>query len=84
MEKKGGLYIPHSGYLFFSERILIANIIAWPFAWYFVNKWLQNFACQVNISILIFLVTGVFALVMALLTVSYQAQKLLKQIPQML
>jgi putative ABC transport system permease protein len=53
--------------------VLIANIIAWPIALYAMNKWLQNFAYRISIEWWIFLLAGTLALVIALLTVSYQA-----------
>ena len=58
-----------------SKWVLLANIIAWPFAYYLMNKWLQNFAYRINIGLGIFLASGMTALVIALLTVSYQSIK---------
>ena len=55
--------------------IFVANIIAWPIAYYFIDRWLQNFAYRINIGLGIFLVSGMIALVIALLTVSYQTIK---------
>ena len=55
--------------------VFIANIIAWPIAYYFIDRWLQNFAYRINIGLGIFLVSGMIALVIALLTVSYQTIK---------
>jgi len=55
--------------------VCIANIIAWPIAYYFMNKWLQNFAYRINIGLGIFLASGMIALVIALLTVSFQSIK---------
>ncbi len=52
--------------------ILIANLIAWPLAWYAMNKWLQNFAYRIDLTIWPFLLAGVSALVIALLTISFQ------------
>ncbi|MDP8220096.1 MAG: ABC transporter permease [Candidatus Stygibacter frigidus] len=57
----------------FSRWILLANIIAWPFAWYFMSKWLQNFAYRIDISILYFILAGMMALLIALITVGCQA-----------
>jgi len=54
---------------------LIANIIAWPIAWYAINKWLQGFAYRVDMTISPFILSGVLALTIALLTVSFQAVK---------
>jgi putative ABC transport system permease protein len=55
--------------------VIVANIIAWPIAYYFMNKWLYNFAYRINIGLGIFLASSVIALVIALLTVSYQTIK---------
>ena len=57
----------------FSKWVLIANIIAWPLAYYFLNRWLQTFAYRTAIGIGIFFFSGLAALAIALLTVGYQA-----------
>ena len=59
----------------FTRWVVIAVVIASPIAWYVFDKWLQNFAYRVNIRIGIFLIAGIFALIVALLTVSYQSIK---------
>ncbi|MBE0664664.1 MAG: ABC transporter permease, partial [Candidatus Aminicenantes bacterium] len=51
----------------------LANIIAWPIAYYLMQRWLQNFAYRTSISIPIFIFSGLLGLAIALLTVSYQA-----------
>lgn len=53
--------------------VLAANLIAWPVAYYAMDKWLQGFAYRVDLDIWIFLLGGALALVIALATVSYQA-----------
>jgi putative ABC transport system permease protein len=55
--------------------VAVANIIAWPLAYYAVSKWLEDYVYRMDLSWLYFLVTGTAALVIALLTVSYQAVK---------
>jgi putative ABC transport system permease protein len=57
----------------FTKWVLVANILAWPIAWYAVNKWLQNFAYRVEVSWWVFVLAGGLTLVIALLTVSWQA-----------
>jgi putative ABC transport system permease protein len=57
----------------YTKWVLTANIIAWPIAWYTMNKWLQNFAYRVDIELWVFFIGGGVALVIALLTVSWQA-----------
>jgi putative ABC transport system permease protein len=59
----------------FSIWIVFANIIAWPVAYYFMNKWLHDFAYRINISWWIFVIAGGIALVIAMATVSLQAIK---------
>ena len=59
----------------YTKWVLIANIIAWPTAYYFMNKWLQDFAYKTEMSIWIFLLSGILALIIALLTVSANAVK---------
>ena len=53
--------------------VIFANIIAWPVAWFAMNKWLQNFAYHINLTIWPFLLAGGATLMIALLTVSWQA-----------
>ncbi len=59
----------------FTQWILLANLIAWPIAWYVMNRWLQNFAYKTDISWWEFVLSGGIALVIALTTVSFQAIK---------
>jgi putative ABC transport system permease protein len=55
--------------------VMIASIIAFPIAWWVMNKWLQSFAYRIEFSWWIFLVAGISALLIAMLTVSFQAIK---------
>ena len=59
----------------FLKLVLVANLIAWPIAYYAMNQWLQSFAYRINLSIGTFILSGLIALLIALLTVSYQAIK---------
>jgi len=59
----------------FSRWILLADLIAWPIAYYAMYRWLQNFAYRIDITIWPFLLAGMVSLVIALLTVSGQAVK---------
>ncbi len=59
----------------FMKWIIIANIIAWPVAYYFMNRWLQDFAYRISISWWLFILAGLAALLIALITVSIQAVK---------
>ena len=66
-------------YLLLSQEFLkwvaLANIIAWPVAYYAMNQWLQNFAFRITIGWEIFLVSGCVALAISLMTVSFQSIK---------
>lgn len=57
----------------FSKWVLIANIIAWPIAYYIMNMWLENFAYRTEIGVSVFVVSAVLTFVIALVTVSYQS-----------
>jgi len=59
----------------FVSLVLVAIVIASPVAWYLMHLWLQNFAYKINISWWIFFLAGMLALLIALLTVSFQAVK---------
>ncbi|MGD8778585.1 MAG: ABC transporter permease [Ignavibacteria bacterium] len=59
----------------FIVLIAIANVVAWSFAYYGSTKWLDDFAYRINISPVFFLVAGLLSLVIAIVTVSYQAIK---------
>src|SRR5688500_8011480 len=59
----------------FLKLVFIAIIIASPVAYYLMNRWLQDFVYKVDISWWIFIVAGTIALLIALLTVSFQAIK---------
>jgi putative ABC transport system permease protein len=59
----------------FIRWVLLANLIAWPMAYFTMNKWLENFAYRIQLSVLAFIVSGGIALLIAYLTVSYQSIK---------
>lgn len=59
----------------FSKVIIISNIIAWPIAYYVMNRWLEGFAYRTDISIIIFVASGLIGLVIAILSISFQAIK---------
>jgi len=59
----------------FIKLVLIANLIAWPLAWYTLNRWLRDYAYRVTISWWVFVLAGVIALLIALVTVSMLAMK---------
>jgi putative ABC transport system permease protein len=59
----------------FLKWVIIANIIAWPVAYYITNKWLQDFAYRIDISWWVFVLSGGIALIIAIATVSVHAIK---------
>jgi len=54
---------------------LLANIIAWPIAYYYMSNWLQGFAYKINITLWPFLISGMIALLISVITVSFQSIK---------
>jgi len=73
-----GATIGNIVYLFSREFVLligIAFVIAAPLAWYFVHQWVQNYVYRIPISGWVFILGGIGALLVALVTVSFQAIK---------
>ncbi len=66
-------------FLFFTKEftrwVLLANIIAWPIAYIFISQWLKSFAYRTSVGIAIFVFSGFIALILAILTVSFQSIK---------
>ncbi len=65
----------------FTKWVLIANLIAWPVAWYVMNMWLQTFAYKTALEIWIFVVAGATALIVALFTISFRSFRAAVQNP---
>ncbi|HUZ57389.1 MAG TPA: ABC transporter permease [Hanamia sp.] len=59
----------------FAKLVLIASLIAFPVAWFAMNKWLQSFAYRIHIGWWVFIIAGAIAILIALITVSLQAVK---------
>ena len=59
----------------FTKWVLIANIIAWPVAYFFMKKWLKGFAYRIDMGIGIFILSGFAALAISLLTIGFQTLK---------
>jgi putative ABC transport system permease protein len=59
----------------FIKYVLIANIVAWPIAYYFMNRWLENFPYRSRFGLDIFIFSVTLTFVLALLTVGYQSIK---------
>jgi putative ABC transport system permease protein len=59
----------------FVKLVSLSFLIAAPLAWYFMHKWLEDFAYHSNLNIWVFVAAGLSALLIALFTVSFQAIK---------
>jgi putative ABC transport system permease protein len=59
----------------FLALVLIAMVIASPLAWIAMNDWLQNYVYRITISWWMFMIAGIMAIIIALVTVSFQAIK---------
>jgi len=59
----------------FTKWVILANLFAWPIAYIAMNGWLNNFAYRTSIGLWTFLLSGILALIMALITISYQTVK---------
>jgi ABC-type antimicrobial peptide transport system permease subunit len=73
-----GASVPDLTGLLAKEFILLVTfscVIAFPFAWWFMNNWLRNYAYRITIDWSVFALSGLIALLIALITVSFQAIK---------
>jgi putative ABC transport system permease protein len=59
----------------FAKWVLVANVIAWPLAYWGMNRWLQSFPYRINQGIWSFVLSAGLALIAALITVSFQSVK---------
>ncbi len=59
----------------FAKWVVLANVMAWPIAYYVLARWLSNFAYRVGLEIWVFMASGLIALLIALITVSTKALK---------
>jgi putative ABC transport system permease protein len=65
----------------FSVPVLIANLIAWPIAWYYLQHWLEGYAYRIELNPLYFVAAGTVALVIAWLTVVGHALRVARANP---
>ncbi|MEZ5196750.1 MAG: FtsX-like permease family protein [Bacteroidales bacterium] len=59
----------------FFKMVILSIVIASPIAWYAMSRWLERFAYKIDLSIWIFLLVGLLAIFLILLSTSYQAIK---------
>ncbi len=57
----------------FVKLVVVANLFAWPAAYYAMNEWLKNFPYRVGVNWLVFIAAGISALLIALATVGFQS-----------
>lgn len=57
----------------FLRLVLIANIVAWPLSLWVMRGWLQNFPFHINLSLWVFLLAGAISVLLAFVTVAFQA-----------
>jgi ABC-type antimicrobial peptide transport system permease subunit len=55
--------------------VIVAIVIATPVGWWLMNKWLQDYSYRIQINWIIFAVSGLMAIIIAIITVSFQAGK---------
>ena len=55
--------------------IIVANLLAWPAAWYFAQEWLANFTFKIDLSLWTFVIAGTATLLLSLLTICFQGLK---------
>ncbi len=60
---------------YFIKWVLLANLIAWPIAWYFMNQWLSNFAFHIRLGIEVFLLARAITFFLAAFTAGFQSLK---------
>lgn len=65
----------------FSLPVVLANLIAWPLAWYYLQGWLQGFAYRITLNPLYFVVAGLAALLIAWITVLSHALRVARANP---
>jgi putative ABC transport system permease protein len=65
----------------FAKLVILANLLAWPVAYYFMQNWLQGFVYRVELSVFTFLVPGIAALLFAGITVGFQALRAARMNP---
>ncbi|HET9132331.1 MAG TPA: FtsX-like permease family protein, partial [Terriglobia bacterium] len=59
----------------FLQPVIVANLIAWPLAWWVMDRWLQTFPYHISVNPLFFIVAGLVVIVIAFFSVSSQTLK---------
>jgi putative ABC transport system permease protein len=61
--------------------VLLANVVAWPLAYYALSLWLRDYSYRITVGWNVFLLTGILTLVIASATLSYRSIKTAKANP---
>ncbi len=59
----------------YAVLVIVANLIAWPTAWFFAQEWLANFTFKIELSPWVFIIAGTSTFVLSILTICFQALK---------
>jgi len=59
----------------FLQLVALSCLVAFPAAWWIMHSWLQKYEYRINISPWIFIVSGLLAIIIAIITISFQAIK---------
>jgi putative ABC transport system permease protein len=65
----------------FAKQLILANLLAWPIAYYFMAAWLRDFAYKISLGWTPFLAAGIFSLIIAMVTAGFQAVKAARMNP---
>ncbi len=65
----------------FIQLVILANLIAWPLAWFGMERWLESFPYRINISPTLFVLSGLAVVMIAFLSVGFQTWKAAKVNP---
>ena len=75
----GEIYLMLS--LSFAKLALLSNIIAWPLAYFMLNRWMNNFEYKVELGIAIYFIAATATIIVSILTTGYQSYKVSTQTP---
>ena len=59
----------------FLRLVVIASVVAFPVSWMTMNNWLRGYAYRIGISAWVFVLAGLLAILIALITISFQSIK---------
>ena len=65
----------------FAKLVALANLLAWPIGYYALWQWFQNYAYRVDLGFEFFMLSGILAFLIAMITVSFQTMKAARSNP---